>query len=442
LNESPAISRESKQLYFSHVSNFNNYASNYKINKRNKEINITPIISSTTQVGGGTRTMSVRNYDSVSRRLYLPFKTNKTWFIRGVYTDQTGGNEVATEVYYDENPSLVSGQIFQHPKLNYSFAQIISILFDPLGSHQELIVASGGNYWPVFRQDSTGNINQFLLVDSDGNIYNPPSPNPADYQIIHRSIPTAKVSAYTVNSLSPKDNYIQIRNDPSLVDGQTLWIDIDYIGEIHDSGQVKLAYTYQPYQGTIDTDGTILSAKLKTTQGYIHSDGTGNVLANIDPVAFPQPLIVHLPTPYNVEYTLNGGSVAGPGRQGMYGLQTHCYVMTDVLDYSTSIQQMLKLDDIVTGAFNLNLNTIERGGNDATDLKSAMLQALNVAGLRQAVIFGLALTKNNFSLQNELVLYVWTYTNNDATNIFTSADISHIGVDFFYLNGRPLLKLE
>lgn len=441
LNQSLTISRESKQLYYTHVSNFNNYASNFQIKNRNKEINITPIISTTTTVGGGTRTMSVKNYNSVNRRLNLPFRTSKVWFIRGVYTDQTGGNEVATEVFYDENPTLVSGQIFQHPRANYSFAQIISIIFDPLGVHQELIVTSGGSYWPVFRQDSIGNINQFLLVDNDGNIFDPPSPNAADYQITHRSIPTSKVSAYTVNSLSPKDNYIQIRNDPSLVDGQTLWIDIDYIGEPHDGAQIKLAYKYQPYQGIINADGTELFGQAKKFSGFVHSDGTGNVNACIDPIAFPQTLITHFPTPLDVEYVLSGNSVAGVGQQGMYSNQTVCYVTTEILDYSTATQKMLKIDDIVSGKFNVLLNTVERGGNDATDLKSVMLQSLTTANYKQAVIFGIVLTKNNFLIKNELMLYVWTYTNNDAQIILTSADVLHIGVDFFLIKYRPLLKV-
>lgn len=441
LNQSLAISRESKQLYYTHVSTFNNYASNYSINKRNKQISITPIVSTTTTVGGGTRTMSTRNYNSVSRRLYLPFKTSNVWFVRGVYTDQTGGNEVATEVFYDENPSLVSGQIFQHPQPNYSFSQVISIIFDPLGSHTELIVGSGGSYWAVFRQDSSGNINQFILVDSDGNTYSPPSPNPADYQITHRSIPTSKVSAYTVNSLNPVNNYIQVRNDPSLVDGQILWIDIDYIGEPHDGGQVKLAYKYQPYQGMINSDGTELYGQLKNSSGFIHSDGTGNVTTNIDPVAFPQPLISHLPTPLNLEHSVNGGSMAGPGKLGTYISQNVCYVTTDVLDYSTATQQMLKVDDILSGKFNITLNSVERGGNDATDLKSAMLQTLSAGTFKQAIIFGLVLTKTNFTIKNELVLYVWTYTNNNDVNVLTSANVTNIGVDFFPIKFRPLMRV-
>lgn len=440
LNQSLAISRESKQLYYTHVSSFNSYASNFAVNKRNKEIKITPVVSTTTTVGGGTRTMSTRNYNSANRRLYLPFKTVNTWFIRGVYTDQTGGNEVATEVFYDQNPSLVSGQIFQHPQGTYSFSQVISIVFDPLGSHTELIVTSGGSYWPVFRQDSSGNINQFILVNSDGDVYNPPSPNPVDYQITHRSIPTSKVSAYTVNSLDPSDNYIQVRNDPSLVDGQILWVDIDYIGEPHDGGQVKLAYKYHPYQGVIDTDGTELYGQIKNSSGFIHSDGTGNIISNIDPVAYPQPLISHLPTPLDLEYSLIGGSMAGPGRLGMYDSQSVCYVTTDVLDYSTVTQQMLKIDDIISGKFNIALNSVERGGNDATDLKSAMLQVLSAATYKQAIIFGLVLTKDNFTIKNELMLYVWTYTNDDDVNVFTSANVTNIGVDFFPIKFRPLMR--
>ena|GEM_PF-6341059 len=442
LNKSLTVSRDTKELNFQHVSMYNNYGANYTVNKRNKEINITPLVTSTTAVGNDVRTLMTENFDTITRRIFLPFQTPKLWFVRGVYTDQSGGNEVATEVSYAESPSLVSGEIFQHPSPNYSFANIFSMIFDPGGANVQLIVNSGGDYWPVYRQDSSGNVNQFILVDSNGDIYTPPSPNPLDYQINHRSIPTAKVFAYTGESANPKDNWIQVRNDATLVDGQELWIDIDYIGEPHDGGQIKMAYKYQPYQGMIDTSGTRLSAKIKAFSAFTHTDGTSNITENIDPKTYIQPLISYLPTPDNMEYLLKGDPVEGIETLGEYNGTLVCYVKSKVLDYSTTAQYILKLNDIISGEYNAGLNTVERGGNDATDLKSAMIAPISSSNYKQAVIFGLAATKDNFDLQNELVLYVWTYTNNDDESKFTSANVTNIGVDFYQINNRPLIRYE
>jgi hypothetical protein len=258
---------------------------------------------------------------------------------------------------------------------------------------------------------------------------------------------TAKVNAYTVSSVTPKDNWIQVRDDAVLTNGQQLWLDIDYIGEPHDGGQIRVAYEYKPYQGLVDSVGTTLSAKLKLMTGFVHTDGTGNTSSNIDTKTYVQPLVSYLPTAATDivgEYTLSGGSIAGPGKIGLFESSAVCYVNTEVLDYSTGATYPLKLHDIVTAAYdNSHLYLPERGGNQATDLKSVMLTALSAATYKQAVVFGLALAKSNFILQNELLLYVWTYTKNSDENKLVAADASNcVSVDFFFINNRQLLKLE
>lgn len=442
LNNSYTVARNSKQLDFTHDSTFNNYAANFIVNKRTKRIQISPIISSTTAVDGTTRSIYVSNYNSANRRIYLPFANNRMLFVRGVYSGKSSGSELATEQFLSENPALISGNLFQHPTAGYSFAFISSMIYDPSGANVELISASGGNYWPVYRQNSIGDMNQFQLVDSSGAVYVPPSVNPTDYVISHRSIPTAKVGAYTINSTELTDNFIQLRSSVVMVDGTQVWIDVDYIGEPHDGGEVKLAYQYLPYQGLVENTGFQLFGKVKALSGFVHSDGTGNVSSNIDLLKYPRALSTYLPTPLNTERLLDGSSVSGVGSLGKYITSDVCYAKAEVLDYSSTIEQPLKINDIVSGMFNGALVSMERGGNQATSVKSAMLLPLSVAAEKQAVIFALVSARTNLALQNELILYVWTFTDNSADNKLSSGDGLHVGVDFFFINNRPLVKFD
>lgn len=435
-------SRNSKQLNYQHTSSFNNYTSNYSISNKNKQIQITLMIASTASMSSSLLVMSVKNYKLADKKIYLPFKTSKTWFIRGVYTAATGGSEVATESFVNEHPSLISGQVFKHPSLSYSFANLVSMIYDPAGTHIELLAASGGQYYPVFRQNSTGDIDQFILVDSSNNIYVPPVSTPSSFDITHKSILTAKVNAYTVNSDNPIDNWIQVRNDAGLVDGQQVWVDIDYIGEPHDGGQIKIAYQYLPYQGLVDNIGTVLSAKLKAIRGFVHSDGTGNISNNIDLTKYMRPLTSYMPMPIDREFNLDGDSISGSGQVGKYNSTDLCYVNSEVIDYSITGEQPILVNDIVTAAFNAGLIAVERGGNDATTDKAKMLPNTSIANNKQAVIFGLGLARNNMTLQDEIVLYAWTLTNNVVDNKFLASDSTNIGVDMFFINKRILIKQE
>lgn len=435
-------SRNSKQLNYQHVGSFNNYASNYSTNSKNKQVQVTPIIASTASMSSSSLVMLVKNYKLADKRIYLPFQTNKTWFIRGVYTAATGGSEVATESFVNEHPSLISGQVFKHPSLSYSFANIVSMIYDPAGTHVELLAASGGQYYPVFRQNIIGDIDQFILVDSNNNIYTPPVSTLSSFNITHKSILTAKVNAYTINSENPVDNWIQVRNDAGLVDGQQVWIDIDYIGEPHNGAEIKIIYQYLPYQGLVDNIGTVLSAKLKAIRGFMHSDGTGNVASNIDLTKFMRPLTSYMPMPVDKEFNLDGDSISGAGQIGKYNGVDLCYVNSEVLDYSVIGEQPVLINDIVTAAFNSGLIAVERGGNDATTDKAKMLPSASIANYKQAIIFGLGLARNNITLQDEVVLYVWTLTNNVTDNKFVASDTTNIGVDFFFINKRPLIKQE
>lgn len=436
-NQSLYVCRNSKQLNFSHSGSINSFASNYRFNRHNKEIAITPIMSSTTIVDGTIRSISISNTSATTRRLYLSFTTNKIWMIRGIYTTQTGVDEIATTTFYDQQPSLVSGQIFRHPTslTQYSFAKILSFVFIPTNTD---LIAIG--YYPVFKQSSNGNIDQFVLVNNNGVLYNPISSNPADYAITYRSIPTINVSAYTTNSELPTNNWVQVRDDATIIDGQQLWIDMDYIAEPHDGAQIKIIYKYLPYQGLTDDVGTQLSGILKSSTGFVHSDGSGNLSNNIDVKKYQNTLISYLPVQKDVEYLLKGDSIAGVGNIGKFITNQICYAFGELLEYSNISQDIIKLNDVLTSRYNDMLNEVERGGNEATALKSIMMLPIDITNYKQAVVFGLCVASDGFLIKNELLLYVMTYTNNDINNIFSSADVDHIGVDFFFINDRLIAK--
>jgi hypothetical protein len=431
------LSRHSKQLNYTHTGTVNSYAANYQVLTRNKQISIAPIVSSTTTVNGSTRTMFVTNTSNTTRQIQLPFATNKVWMIRGIYTASTGVTEVAAETFFGQNPSMISGQVFRHPLTGphtpYSFAKITSVVYVPLSL--DLITAG---WSPVYRQSSSGDIDQFILVNSSGAIYSPLSSNVSDFQMSYSSIPTARVNAYITNSVVPTDNWITVRDDATIVDGQQLWIDMDYIAEPHDGAQVKISYSYLPYQGMVEA--IELDATLKAMMGYAHSDGTANVSSNIDSKTYIRPLVSYLPTPLDVEHLIKGDSINGVANLGKFIGNDVCNTVAELLEYANVSQSVLKIDDVITARYNSGLNAVERGGNEATSLKSIMMMPLVVANHKQVAVFGIAVASTGFAMKNELVLYAWTYSNNDATNQLTSADITHIGVDFYFIKNRPLIR--
>jgi hypothetical protein len=147
-----------------------------------------------------------------------------------------------------------------------------------------------------------------------------------------------------------------------------------------------------------------------------------------------------LPTPINIDALLIGSSVSGVGNIGKYISSNVCYANTEILDYSDTVQQPLKVDDIVSAMYNVGFVAMDRGGNDATATKSLMVPNMSTANYKQAVVFGLVQSSSHIAIQNELLLYTITYTDNSSTNLFSSSDSLHIGVDFFFINKRLLVK--
>jgi len=464
LNKSIQLtSRHTKQLDFSHMGNSTVftppfYLSNYNVDNRSKTINIHPLISSTTTIDGTTRTISANNYDAATRLVCLPFRRNHVWFIRGIYDAASGGNEVATTLPAAEHPSAIVSNVFVHPTSGYSFAKITSVL-DPTSI--ELLYGSGGSYVPVFRQTSGGHVNQFILVHYTTGTQYIATGIASQYNITHRSILTSDVSVYNdynSDDSDPTTNTIKLRSGTGVVTGQTLYLDLDYIGVPHNGALIKMIYKYLPYQGFVEL--VQLQGVLKSMMGFIHTDGTGGTeysQIGIDAIKYPRSIISYLPTPLGFESSVKRADVQGQYDPdagvilGATGDIPVCYSFRKVFDASEiGVATPLTEGDIVTAIYNPGSYSVERGGNQATTAKAAMLQQMlyglfGPTDLKQAVIFGLATA--NFGLQNELVLYVWTLTTHDLNNNFVPSNDTFyptnavsIAVDFFFINKRPLIK--
>jgi len=439
------LSRNSKQVAYTHDCSINPLGTNYTLTARQKSLDVTPILSSTDAIDSANKVMSVTNYDTGTNYVRLPMPTTKLWFLRGVYKTASGGftEEIATTQFINQNPGSVVDNSFFSGNAGQSYCAITSMIYDPGGANTQLIAGSGGSYYPVFRHNASDDVDEFILVDSSGVEYVPPTTVVTMYQITGTDIPTANVNAYNVDSDDPDDNWIQCDNHGGTVaDGQELWFDIDYFGEPHDGAQIKIAYEYTPYQGLVDGIGTILSAQLKSMCGFVHTDGIGNVTDNIDKTKYIKQLISYLPTPADVEFSVIGGAVAGSGLVGKHLAVATPYTFADNTDLSNADDQPLRIDDTVTAAYNAGLNAVERGGNDATDAKAISLRPMDAPAYKQAVLFGLAVAGDNFDLNNELVLYAVTNTVSDDVNEFISGNGTTIGVDFYFIKKRPLIKRQ
>ena len=431
-----------KQMNLIHAGTFNNHASNFTLTPNNKELAVTPVIRS---VAGSNRVMSVKNYQNSSKKIWLPMPTGKTWFIRGVYTSVSGGTEVATAALASQIPGPIDnvGKTFSMPLAlgTSSFAEVSQVVYLP--GPTNLIGSGPDDYQPVFIKSSSNHVNKFILVkNSDGSVFTPASLSaiPGDYQITFRHLPTANVNAYTVDT-SASNNWIQLNASYSAADNVELFLDIDFVGAPHADAQLKIAYKYLPYQGLTDLIGTELHGELHSLSGMVHSDGTGNSNANVNRVQHPRPLVSYFPTPASVDYLLTGGSIAGPGKIGMYGSSNLCHSKNlEVLDLSSPGTLPLAPGMEVTSKFEALNAVMENGANDAMNSVESMLGDLDGVTAHQAVIFGLAKSKLNFNLQNELVLFTWTNTETSSNNEFSATNTATLGVDFFFIPGRPLVK--
>jgi hypothetical protein len=242
-----------------------------------KQIEITPMIQTTSIKNGPTRTLEVETLDHVAKTIYVPYPLQH---LRGVYTSATGGTEIAMR---QETVQTVSSIDIINNKIllseDYFIAIITSLQYIPSGPGSEVELI--GTYNPVFEHvvvtgESIGS--RVSLYTNSGVLWTIPSG--ATYDQFKWSGTRIRVRqdsgyGYDLNGLiidcTDSNNAGLIT---TMADRQQLWIDCDYFGAPHKGAELRLIYSYTPYQGS-SVGGQEISLIHRREKGIFFNNGTG-----------------------------------------------------------------------------------------------------------------------------------------------------------------------
>ena len=245
---------------------------------QSKQILVSPMIQTTTARNSATRTLSVSTINPSTKQLIVPHPIQH---LRGVYTSATGGTELATRSISNVNPTslnisaneiLISG--------GYYVCTLTSLRYDPTGvfsgGEQELLTL----YGPVFQHKyitSPYGTRVKLYTATGQPFVIPPTALNTHFRWTGSMI---KVRSGAVEGFDINDFIIDCTNSDnstivgSLPSGQSLWVDMDYLGAPHTGAQLKLIYSATPYQGA-DVGGQVLELVKKRDRGLFFNNGTG-----------------------------------------------------------------------------------------------------------------------------------------------------------------------
>ena len=294
--------------------------SEIEIERQRKQLKISPLIESTSVRNGATRVLEVETLNKTAKTIYVPYPIQH---LRGVYTNATGGTEIATQsisglnvtsIDLSKNEILVSTGNF--------VAKLTSLKYDSSGSFTgseiELLVVAGGNYGPVFqhRTSTTPFGTRVKLYSTTGAPYILTDPIKENYKWQGNIIKVRSGSDYgfDLNSfvidckLSDNNSIIS-----SMADRQQLWVDMDYLGAAHQGAELRIIYQHTPYQGS-DVGNQNVSLLHKREKGFFFNNGTGGSV--IDPEGITgtsncnyTPLSPNLPGSFE-DYRRNGATIA------------------------------------------------------------------------------------------------------------------------------------
>lgn len=248
-----------------------------------KQFALTPMIQTTTTRDGTTRSMDVMTTDKALKIVYVPYGLQH---LKGIYTSASGGTELATQAIL--NTQVSSVDVSDDSILideNFYIAELTSLKYDAtggfVGSEVELLASAGGLYYPVYTHkksapDPLGSL--VKLYDASGNLYDILTGSTAvNFRWSGRRIDVRAGSGkgYDIDGLivdcSGSDNNALFSG---FVDGQQLWIDIDYLGSVHNGAEVRLIYEHTPYQG-FNVGNQDLELLHKRHNGVFFNNGTG-----------------------------------------------------------------------------------------------------------------------------------------------------------------------
>jgi len=254
------------------------------ITHQRKQIKISPLVQTTTIKNGSTRTLEVETLDKTNMTVYVPYPLQH---LRGVYTAVSGGTEIAMQnvtiavqvssLDVDNNKFLISS--------NDYIGNLTSLQYIPSGPGSEIellgLTYEGAllSYVLEHVDLATGTIgSRVSLYNTNGVIWPIPSGATASqFKWTGKKIEARLLFGYgydiggLIIDCSGSTNHGLIA---SMSDRQKVWIDCDYLAPPHNGAQLRMIYSYTPYQGS-SIGGQELSMIYKRDRGFFFNNGTG-----------------------------------------------------------------------------------------------------------------------------------------------------------------------
>lgn len=252
--------------------------------KQRKQIKVSPLIQTTSEKNGATRTLQVETLNKTAKTVHVPYPLQH---LRGVYTSATGGTEIAmqqvvtrlqvSDLIISENKILLEEDSF--------IGTLTSLQYIPSGVGSEIellgyIYQGSALSFVLEHKVVTGSAigSRIILCNQTGDIWPIPiGATESQFKWAGTRIKVRQSAGYGYDiggyiidcSQSYNNSYIN-----SMADRQPVWLDCDYLGAPHDGADIRMIYSYTPYQGS-SVGGQTLSLAYKREKGIFFNNGTG-----------------------------------------------------------------------------------------------------------------------------------------------------------------------
>ncbi|MDD5650327.1 MAG: hypothetical protein PHF86_07925 [Candidatus Nanoarchaeia archaeon] len=329
---------------FENITDAQTYTETESVRAR-KQVRISPLIQTTTSKNGSQRALEVETLNVTTKTIYVPYPLQH---LRGVYTSSTGGTELAMQniVSRIQVSDLEANKILV--SADYFIGSLTSLQYIPAGPGSEIellgYIYQGQplSYVLEHRATTSGTIgSRISLYNSNGVQWEIPvgaTVSQFKWAGTRTKVRLSAGAGYDIGGLiidcteSTNTGYITTMSNRDRV-----WIDCDYLGAPHDGAQIKLIYSYSPYQGS-SIGNQNLSLVCKREHGIFFNNGTGGGVIDTSGITGTSslmftPLSPKLPGSFN-DYLRNGTviEITGGGRK-RFSTDTWMFASYDVYGY-------------------------------------------------------------------------------------------------------------
>jgi len=405
--------------------------------KQRKQFKLTPLVQTTTTKDGGTRTFQVKTLNATEGKIIVPYKIQH---LKGIYTQATGGTEVATRTFSNLLVDSANNTTDNYVKMVTNYVcELTSLQYDPngafTGGQTELLSIAGGQYSPVYQHLQFGNSNPGTIIRLYNTItgiqYILPDNVSLHYRYSGRRI---KVSTsvgsegYNINNMiincTNSDQYATLG---PLGDDAALWIDMDYYAPVHKGAEIRLCYEHSPYQGA-DIGNQNIELMYKRSKGLFFNNGTGGGDISTSSNLYYTPISTKLPGVFD-DHLKDGDEVLVSGIGTKYSV-TDAYFG---VNYDLYAKGMLwNKNSIILPALP---ETTSRGFTADPLVETIFELPVIDQTYAQFVLFSIIKDKNT----DELFMYVQIKKENTNKSAHIKGDGTYF-VEIYKLKERILIK--